>query len=60
MLTAHFDGVMLASVKPLMLEKYKKDRKEKGAAPGSINRDIDCIKNMVRKPSNGATCRGIP
>jgi len=49
MLMPHFKGVMLNSINPLMLERYKKDRKEKGRAPGTVNRDIDCIKNMMKK-----------
>ena len=49
MLMPHFKGVMLNSINPLMLERYKKDRKEEGTAPGTINRDIDCIKNMMKK-----------
>jgi len=49
MLMPHFEGVMLNSINALMLERYKKDRKEEGTAPGTINRDIDCMKNMMKK-----------
>ena len=49
MLMPHFEGTMLNSINPLMLERYKKDRKEGGIAPGTINRDIDCMKNMMKK-----------
>ena len=49
MLWPHFQGKTLGSIDPFMLERYKKDRKEKGTTPGTINRDIDCIKNMMKK-----------
>lgn len=49
MLMPHFKGKMLGSIHSFMLEKYKKDRKEEGRAPATINRDVVTLKNMVRK-----------
>jgi len=49
MLKSHFEGMKLKSVNAWALEQFKKDRKEEGRAPGTINRDIDCMKNMMRK-----------
>ena len=49
MLSPHFAGKPLSSVNAWGLEHYKSLRKEEGRAPGTINRDIDCIRNMVRK-----------
>jgi integrase len=49
MLSLHFKSLMLNSINPLMLERYKKSRREEGAAPGTINRDIDCMRNMMKK-----------
>ncbi len=49
MLKPHFQGKLLRSIHPFMLEQYKKQRKEEGKAPATINRDIICIRNMFRK-----------
>jgi integrase len=49
MLMSHFKGKMLGSIHSFMLEKYKKDRKEEGRAPATINRDVVTLKNMMRK-----------
>jgi integrase len=49
MLLPLFKGKTLKSIDPLMLERYKKLRKDLGAAPGTINRDIDCVRNMMKK-----------
>jgi integrase len=49
MLRPHFAGKSLGSINAWALEQYKKARKEEGRAPGTINRDIDCIKNMMKK-----------
>lgn len=49
MLAPHFDGKMVADVTAYDLEKYKITRKKQGSAPSTINRDIDCIRNMMGK-----------
>jgi integrase len=52
MLMPYFKGKLLGSINSFMLEQYKKARRdqgEKGRAPATINRDIDCIKNMMKK-----------
>jgi len=49
MLMPYFKGKMLGSIHPFMLEKYKKDRKEEGKEPATINCDVVVLKNMMRK-----------
>jgi site-specific recombinase XerD len=49
MLKPHFQGKLLRSIHPFMVEQYKKQRKDEGRAPATINRDVVCIRNMMRK-----------
>lgn len=52
MLMPYFKSKLLSSINSFMLEQYKKARRdqgEKGRAPATINGDIDCIKNMMKK-----------
>lgn len=48
MLGSHFDGLLLKEITSGMLEEYKKNRVEKDTKPGTINRDLDLIKNMFK------------
>lgn len=49
MLSPYFAGKPVGAINAWALEQYKKARKDAGRAPGTINRDIDCIKNMMKK-----------
>lgn len=49
MLGPYLNGLLLKEITPGMLEEYKKDRVEKKTKPGTINRDLDLIKNMFKK-----------
>ena len=39
-LSKTFDGKMLSEINPLLIEKYKKTRKEEAAEPATINREL--------------------
>ena len=45
-LSKTFDGRMLSEINPLLIEKYKKTRKEEGAEPATINRELGCLRHM--------------
>ena len=45
-LSKTFDGKLLSEINPLLIEKYKKTRKEEGAEPATINRELGCLRHM--------------
>jgi len=45
-LSKTFDGRWLSEINPLLIEKYKKTRKEEGAEPATINRELGCLRHM--------------
>jgi len=45
-LSKAFDGKLLSEINPLLIEKYKKARKEEGAEPATINRELGCLPHM--------------
>jgi integrase len=45
-LSKAFDGKMLSEINPLLIERYKKIRKEEGAEPATINRELGCLRHM--------------
>jgi integrase len=45
-LSKTFDGKMLSEINSLLIEKYKKTRKEEGAEPATINRELGCLRHM--------------
>ena len=47
-LKPHFRGKLLNEINSFMVEQYKKSRKDQGRAAATINRDIDCIKSMMK------------
>lgn len=49
MLKPYFEGKLIESIHPFQVEQYKRDRKEKGAAPATINRDVATLRNMLNK-----------
>jgi integrase len=49
MLMPHFKGKLISSIHPFMVEQYKKTRKDAGADPATINRDVATLKNMMNK-----------
>lgn len=49
MLKPHFGGKQISSIHPFMVEQYKKTRKDAGATPATINRDVATLQNMLNK-----------
>lgn len=49
MLMPHFKGKLLSSIHPFTVERYKKTRRDEGAKPATVNRDVATLKNMVNK-----------
>jgi integrase len=47
MLMPYFKGKLISSVHPFMVEQYKKTRKDAGAEPATINRDVATLRNML-------------
>ena len=45
-LSKTFDGKMLSEINPLLIEKYKKTRKDEGAEAATINRELGCLRHM--------------
>ena len=45
-LSRFFGGKALSEISPFMVEKYKLTRKEVGAGPATINRELGCLRNM--------------
>jgi integrase len=48
-LMLHFEGKMIGSIHPFMVEQFKKARIEEGRAPATVNRDISTLRNMLNK-----------
>jgi integrase len=46
-LMPYFKGKLLGSVHPFQVEQYKKARREGGASPATVNRDVACLRNMM-------------
>lgn len=49
MLRPHFKGKLIGSINSWMAEKYKSDRIKGGSKPATVNRDIDVLRNMMKK-----------
>lgn len=48
MLKPHFNGRAIAAIDPALVDSYIKKRKAAGKKPGTINRDIYTLRNMLR------------
>ena len=48
-LKKHFGGIDIAVIKRRDIEQYVSQRKRAGMKPGTINRELSCLKNMLRK-----------
>ena len=46
-LMPYFKGKLLGSIHPFQVEQYKKTRRDGGASPATVNRDVACLKNMM-------------
>jgi integrase len=42
-----FDGKNLSEINPMMIERYKLNRKGEEVAPATINRELACLRNML-------------
>lgn len=60
LLKIHFGNVILNSVDNKTLEEYKAIRVSKGLLPSSINRELACIKFMLKKASEWGYIDKIP
>jgi len=48
-LEPYFNGKLLGSIHAFQVEQYKKARRDAGAAPATVNRDVACLQNMMNK-----------
>jgi len=48
-LMPYFKGKLIGSIHPFQVEQYKKARRDGGASPATVNRDIACLRNMMNK-----------
>jgi len=48
-LMPHFKGKLIGSIHPFQVEQYKKARRDGGASPATVNRDVACLRNMMNK-----------
>lgn len=48
-LMPYFKGKLIGSIHPFQVEKYKKARRDGGASPATVNRDVACLRNMMNK-----------
>jgi integrase len=46
-LRKHFSGKTLSSISPFHIDAYKEIRKAERAAPGTINRELQCLRHML-------------
>lgn len=46
-LKKHFEGKRLQDISPFTIEKYKQERKERSAAPATINRELQSLRHML-------------
>ena len=46
-LTPYFKGQLIGSIHPFQVEQFKKARRDGGASPATVNRDVACLKNMM-------------
>lgn len=46
-LMPHFKGQLIGSIHPFQVEAYKKARRDGGASPATVNRDVACLRNMM-------------
>jgi len=48
-LEPYFKGKLLGSINSWQVEQYKKARRDAGAAPATVNRDVACLRNIMNK-----------
>jgi integrase len=48
-LEPYFRGKLLGSIHAFQVEQYKKARRDGGAAPATVNRDVACLRNVMNK-----------
>jgi integrase len=48
-LAPYFRGKLLGSINSWQVEQYKKARRDAGASPATVNRDVACLRNMMNK-----------
>ena len=47
MMEPYFKGQLIGSIHPFAVEQYKKARREGGASPATVNRDVAAFRNMM-------------
>lgn len=55
-----FKDKKLSEISMISVERYKKKRQEEGAAPGTINRELACLKAMFSKAIKWGKTRSNP
>jgi integrase len=55
-----FGGKTLSEISPFMVEKYKLTRKEEGAEPATINREMACLRHMFNMAIKWKKAQGNP
>lgn len=48
-LMPYFKGKLIGSIHPFQVEQYKKARRDAGASPATVNRDVATLRNMMNK-----------
>ena len=60
MMMPHFKGKLIGHITSFMVEQYKKKRRDKGARPATVNRDIATLRNMLNKAVEWGYLRTTP
>ena len=48
-LKPYLNDKLLSAIHPYLIEQYKRDRREQGRAPATVNRDVATLRNMLNK-----------
>lgn len=48
-LMPYFKGQLIGSIHPFQVDQYKKVRRDAGASPATVNRDVATLRNMMNK-----------
>jgi integrase len=59
-LNEHFKGIPLKNIHPLMVEEFKKARRDEGVSPATINKDLDTLKSLFKYAVSWGYLRSDP
>jgi len=60
MMMMFFKGQLIGSIHPFQVEGYKKARRDGGASPATVNRDVACLRNMMNMAVDWGYLRSSP